>query len=185
MNKILMLNNTEVHYTVRKSKRAKRVALAVHADGGVVLTLPHTMLESVAEKFLREKSGWLLERLSFFKQFENTYLAKLGRKDYMQHKEKARALAVERVEHFNAHYRQNYNRISIRNQKTCWGSCSSKRNLNFNYKVLFLPEALRDYVIVHELCHLQELNHSIKFWELVARTIPDYKDRKKELDKIS
>jgi predicted metal-dependent hydrolase len=123
---------------------------------------------------------------SFYKQFTNTSIApvfskKLGRRDYLKHKESARALVAERVLHFNKIYQHSYNKIAIRNQKTRWGSCSSKGNLNFNYKILFLPEALRDYVIVHELCHLKEFNHSKKFWDLVAVAIPDHSEVRKEL----
>ena len=184
MTKAITIGNKEVSYKIKKSKRAKRVTLAVHADGAVVLTLPFRMTESAAEIFIHKKSRWLLEKLSFFEKFERTSLTKLGKEDYLKHKEFARTLAHERVEYFNQVYKQSYNRISIRNQKTCWGSCSSKRNLNFNYKIVFLPELLRDYVIVHELCHLQELNHSVKFWALVERVIPNYIEAKRTLQRI-
>jgi len=153
----------------------------VYGDGSVVVTLPHKLQENIAEAFINEKRKWLESKLSFYKQFANTNIAPLGKKDYSLHKEAARALAVERVEHFNKIYRHSYSKISIKNQKTRWGSCSSKGNLNFNYKILFLPEALRDYVIVHELCHLKEFNHSRKFWSLVSVTISNHYEVRKEL----
>jgi len=87
------------------------------------------------------------------------------------------------VEYFNAMYGLRCNRITIRNQKTRWGSCSRKGNLNFNYKIALLPQRLADYIIVHELCHLGEFNHSRKFWALVAQTMPDHVDLRKELKK--
>lgn len=96
---------------------------------------------------------------------------------YLDNKETARALIHERLEHFNKHYNFSYNRVAIRDQRRCWGSCSSKGNLNFSYKLLFLPACLRDYVILHELCHLRELNHSACFWETMAEVMPDYKSR--------
>lgn len=68
-----------------------------------------------------------------------------------------------------------YGRVTIKGQSTRWGSCSSQRNLNFNWRLMFAPQAAIDYVIIHELCHLQELNHSRRFWTLVARFCPDYK----------
>lgn len=69
-------------------------------------------------------------------------------------------------------------RIAIREQKTRWGSCSSKGNLNFNWKLIFKPPAAIEYVVVHELCHMIHLNHSPAFWNLVERYLPDYKQRR-------
>src|SRR3989344_4944712 len=93
---------------------------------------------------------------------------------YLLHKEHARALILGKVNHFSGLYGCTLNKIFIKNQRTCWGSCSKKGNLNFNYKILFLPEKAQDYIIVHEVCHLKEFNHSKRFWDLVAKTIPDY-----------
>lgn len=103
---------------------------------------------------------------------------------YLQNKEKARTLILERLDYFNKYYDFEYNRVSIRNQRTRWGSCSSKGNLNFNYKILFLPMQLADYIIVHELCHVKELNHSKNFWSLVQKTIPDYKQYRKHVKTV-
>ncbi len=111
-------------------------------------------------------------------------LTSFKRREYLQNKEKARILVHQKIEYFNNFYGYEFNRVSIKNQKTRWGSCSSKGNLNFNYRVLFLPEELCDYVIVHELCHLKELNHSKGFWELVSTTISNYKEKRKKLLKI-
>lgn len=105
-------------------------------------------------------------------------------KHYLEHKDMARALVHERLGFYNRYYGFAYNRVSIKNQKRCWGSCSSLKNLNFSYKVLFLPPCLRDYIIVHELCHLREMNHGADFWKLVEERIPDYKRRVKELKAI-
>lgn len=71
-----------------------------------------------------------------------------------------------------------YNNIAIRDQSTRWGSCSSKKNLNFNWRLIFAPEDILDYVIVHELCHLKEMNHSKKFWDLVGSIAPNYKQNR-------
>lgn len=94
---------------------------------------------------------------------------------YYRHKEQARMLVHQKLEHWNKFYNFSYQRVAIRNQRTRWGSCSSKGNLNFNYRIVFLPEPLQDYLIVHELCHLQEFNHSRAFWDLVEQTIPEYR----------
>jgi predicted metal-dependent hydrolase len=103
------------------------------------------------------------------------------KRDYDIHKESARVLVHRKLEQWNAHYRFAYKRVAIRNQKTRWGSCSTRGNLNFHYRILMLPEALQDYIIVHELCHLTHFNHSKKFWELVAEVVPDHALRRKSL----
>lgn len=105
-------------------------------------------------------------------------------KHYLAHKEPARAFIQARLQLWNQHYNFSYNRVAVRNQRRCWGSCTSLRNLNFSYRLLFLPEALADYVIVHELCHLEELNHSPRFWSLVAETLPEYKLLRKQLRQL-
>jgi predicted metal-dependent hydrolase len=108
-----------------------------------------------------------------------------GRKDYLLRKEEARALVHERLLHWNAQYKFKYNKVFIKNMWSRWGSCSKKGNLNFNYKILDLPPALQDYLIVHELCHLKEFNHGEKFWTLVERAIPDYKSARTRLRKTA
>lgn len=107
------------------------------------------------------------------------------RKDYVQHKEAARALVHEKLQFFNQHYKLVWGSVAVRNQKSRWGSCSKAGNLNFNYRIALLPPHLQDYIIVHELCHLQEFNHSSKFWRLVGETIPNPVLCKKELHEQS
>ena len=88
---------------------------------------------------------------------------------------------LDRVETFKSRLRFSYKAIKIKNQKTRWGSCSRNKNLNFNYKLIFLPKKQQDYIIIHELCHLKEFNHSRKFWSLVEKIMPDYLEIKNEL----
>jgi len=102
--------------------------------------------------------------------------------NYLKYKKAAAILVRERLEYFNQFYNYKWNRIAIRNQKTRWGSCSKAGNLNFNYKLALLPPKQADYIIIHELCHLREFNHSQRFWELVAITMPDYKEVRKDLN---
>ena len=74
-----------------------------------------------------------------------------------------------------------YDRITIRSQRTRWGSCSSRGNLNFNCLLMLAPEKVVDYVVVHELCHRKEMNHSPRFWAEVERILPDYRQSKRWL----
>ncbi|MBI5670562.1 MAG: M48 family metallopeptidase [Chloroflexi bacterium] len=87
----------------------------------------------------------------------------------------AKAYLLPRTAELARQHGFRYGKITIKGQSTRWGSCSSQRNLNFNWRLMFAPPAAMDYVIIHELCHLQELNHSRRFWSLVARLCPDYK----------
>lgn len=91
---------------------------------------------------------------------------------------------LERLEFWNRVYGFSWKSVAIRNQKTRWGSCSRRGTLSFNYRLILLAPELLDYVVVHELCHLKEFNHSRAFWELVGRGIPDWRARRAELKKI-
>lgn len=109
----------------------------------------------------------------------------MARRFTTQKKECSRILVENRLHYFNKFYNFKINRVAIKNQSTRWGSCSSKGNLNFNYKIIYLKPELADYLIVHELCHLGQLNHSKKFWLLVSKTIPNYVIINKELRKTN
>lgn len=161
--------------------------LVVFCDGSLVATIPQRIPEHFMENFIREKAQWILGKLLKFKNSEHVgsrILSKSGNREYLKNKSRALALAQERIGYFNKSYGYNFSKISIRNQKTRWGSCSMKGNLNFNWKIILLSESQRDYIIVHELCHLGEFNHSEKFWSLVGRTIPDYRELRKELKSL-
>ncbi len=106
---------------------------------------------------------------------------KIARRFTIKKREQARRFVENRISYFNKFYNFEINRVAIKNTSTRWGSCSSKRNLNFNYKIIYLRKELADYLIVHELCHLGQLNHSKKYWALVRQTIPNYVKINKEL----
>lgn len=105
-------------------------------------------------------------------------------KHYVAHKEAARVFVHERLKIVNQIYGFAYNRVAIRDQKSRWGSCSTKGNLNFNYRIQFLPLHLADYIIAHELCHLKEFNHGKGFWDLVTRAAPEHEKCCAELRKV-
>jgi len=166
-----------IAYTLKRFRRSKCMRIIVRSDGEVVVTSPLWVRVRDIEEFVHGKADWIKEKQSRAVRAPRVQ----SRAHYVAHKEQARALITQRVHELNAMYGFSFNAIAIRNQKTCWGSCSSKRNLNFNYRLLFLQAHLVDYVIVHELCHLKEMNHSRAFWNLVAQALPDYRSRRAEL----
>jgi hypothetical protein len=157
--------------------------IAVYCDGNLVVTIPQNINENIIENFILRKSQWIISKLEYFKNFSGHVFKKSSKKEYKEYKQKALVLVKSRIEYFNQNFEFKFNKINIKNQKTRWGSCSKRGNLNFNYKIVLLPERLADYIIVHELCHLKEFNHSQKFWNLVAEIIPDYLERRKDLKK--
>ena len=181
MKKEIELHKKKVEYTLKVSKRARRMRLAVYGDGAFVVTAPQFVGLSTVEQFILRKSQWVIDKIEYFKQFSGRVFVKDTKKEFALHKEAALALAVERMAHFNEVYQLSWGKVTIRNQKTRWGSCSKKGNINFNYKIALLPAHIADYIIVHELCHLKEFNHSRNFWNLVAQAVPNYLDVRKEL----
>jgi hypothetical protein len=185
MEKTIKLLNQNIIYTLRINKRSKHIRLAIHAGGSCVVTTPRYVPQFIIDRFLIGKSDWILNKIKHLSKFKPVIRKSKREKrlEYLKHKEKARQIALERLDYFNTYYGFKWNRVSIKNQKTRWGSCSRKGNLNFNYKIALLSEESADYIIVHELCHLKEMNHSRKFWDLVARTISNYLSIRKDLRK--
>jgi len=179
--KTFIKNNTVVSYTIKSRKGLRGVRIAVHTDQSVVVTKSKYLSESEVERLVQLKVDWILEKIDEMNKRPKKLLAHYSTKDFKEHKQNAYLLAHNRVLYFNKFYKHEVKSVTIRNQKTRWGSCSGKGNLNFNYKIVFLPEDLRDYIIVHELCHSKEMNHGKRFWALVSQTIPEYKQRINEI----
>lgn len=107
-----------------------------------------------------------------------------SKKKYELYKEVARALVHQKIAELNSHYGYTLNKIFIKNSRTRWGSCSSRGNLNFNYRIIFLRPELQDYLVAHELCHLAAFDHGPEFWGRVAEVVPDYKKLRHEIRRI-
>lgn len=176
-----------IDYRVLKSRRTKNLRITVKQTGECVVSAPRWVTENTIKQFVESKLDWVLKVLKNFKDKGflpyKTQTKKQKRAEYLRLKEEARVLVTAKLEFFNQYYNFKYNKVAIRAQSTRWGSCSGKANLNFNFKVALLSESLLDYIVVHELCHLKEFNHSKDFWSLVAETIPDFKERIGELKK--
>ena len=145
---------------IRKSSRAKRMSIAVHRDGSVVAVQPARVGLERFLKLLQEKFVWIEETLKKFNGRTSLISLRHSASERATLSRSARQIVEDRLIHFNQFYNFEYKRIAIRNQKTRWGSCSSRGNLNFNYRIALLQPELQDYLIVHELCHLKEFNHS-------------------------
>ena len=173
-----------MEYELIRSKR-KTLAIEIKKDGRVIVRAPMRVPMRDIERFINEKSEWIrvhrakvLERKA---QEESNPVPALTDAQLRGLKKRASIVISERVAHFAPLVGVDYGRITIRSQKTRWGSCSSKGDLNFNCLLLLAPPEVLDYVVVHELCHRKQMNHSPRFWAEVARIIPDYKTKVKWL----
>lgn len=185
MKNQIKLQNKKVDYLVRKSNRAKRLRLAIYCDGSFVVTVPNNFELKNVEEYILQKAQWVLDKLQIMKKRgKNKVFTKRSEREFQKIKNEALVFAQNKVEKFNEIYGFQFNKIAIKNQKTRWGSCSRKGNLNYNYKISLLPERLADYIIVHELCHLKEFNHGKKFWNQVERVLPDYRERIEEIKNL-
>ena len=139
------------------------------------------MSKAEIERFVASKADWINKHLEVAKQRQRVSVQPFTAAEIQQLADAALQDIPQRVRKYAAIIGVTVGRITIRNQKTRWGSCSSKGNLNFNCLLMLCPEEIRDYVVVHELCHRKELNHSTRFWNEVARVMPDYAVRRKWL----
>ncbi len=177
-------NSTEVfEVTLRRSRLSRHVRILISARGEITVTGPLRISKRFLLAVLEDKQAWVLAELRKLAQSGQLEKAKDDTGQYQKYKEQARKLAHEKLAYWNQFYGFTYGRVSIRNQRTRWGSCSARGNLSFHYKIALLPEALADYLIVHELCHLQAFDHSPRFWALVGKTLPDYQARRRALHK--
>ncbi len=167
-------------YTLKIQPRSNRVWLRVYRDGRVMVSVPSMLPKQEGEQFLREHLDWVKKKVSYAQSLTPKFKV-ISAGDYEAHKHQALELVQTKVAHFNEFYQHSFKTIRIKDQKTKWGSCSRQGNLNFNYKILFLPECMADYLVVHELCHLKELNHSRRFWCLVGQTVPNHADIRAEM----
>ncbi|HEV3244775.1 MAG TPA: M48 family metallopeptidase [Candidatus Paceibacterota bacterium] len=173
-----------ISYSLREHPRAKRINITVRRDGFVYVTKPRRISMRQVEAFIRECEQWIAQAQEKFSKLPKTSYIESSKKEYRKYKDAAHDLVARRVSHLNSFYRVPVSKIIIRNQKSRWGSCSHKGVLSFNYRIVFLPPRLADYLVVHELCHLREMNHSERFWTLVAKTIPDHRERRRELRRL-
>lgn len=174
-------------YELIRTKR-KTIAIQVRPDGHVVVRAPLRMSVLYIERFVRDHERWIEDHVrkaeAQSRQQAQDPVAPLTDEQLDTLKRRAKPAFAERTAHFAPLIGQSgvsYGRITIRAQKSRWGSCSAAGNLNFNCLLLLAPPAVLDYVVVHELCHRLHMNHSPRFWAEVERVMPGYRTEKKWL----
>lgn len=174
---------------------SSRRSLAIQIkEGQVIVRAPYGLSQKDSERFLIERQNWILQKLRESKNLTDALKKSAPDSGYTKLQEEAlekryRELAREYLEKRVLFYQSKtggiYTSITIRSQKTRWGSCSSRGTLSFNWRLILAPPLILDYVVVHELCHLKHMDHSPAFWNAVAQVMPDYKIRRKWLKQHS
>ena len=157
-----------------RSKRAKHVNISVKPFTGVRVAIPDGLSFKKAEEFVNTKTDWIQRHLFRMKLYEKESQLVLDTSVDVD-RVKAKRKLTRRLKHLALKHGFIYNRVFIRNQKTRWGSCSHKNNINLNMKIIRLPEELMDYVILHELTHIRFKNHSNDFWAELNRLVGNEK----------
>ncbi len=172
-----------IEYTLKRFKKSKSLKLMMRSNGEVLVTAPSRVSKKYIDNFVAERESWIKEKRETLDSLPQPHI-KTKPGDYKKYKQQALDLVKEKIERINKHYKFEYKNISIRDQKTRWGSCSSKKNLSFSYKLALVPDKYAEYVVIHELCHLKEMNHGPNFWKLVEETMSDYKKVQQELHNL-
>ena len=167
---------------IRRSNR-KTMALEVTHEAKVIVRAPYYIPLAEIERFVLDKAAWIEKSIAKVKKRKAECVAgpQLSEEDIARLTALAKDVIPAKVAYYAAIIGVTYGRITIRHQKSRWGSCSGKGNLNFNCLLMLAPEAVQDYVVVHELCHRKEMNHSDKFWREVEKILPDYRVQRKWL----
>ena len=170
-----------INYEIIRSKR-KTLAIYVRPDGSVDVRAPLKLSKQYIDTFVQAKSKWIDETRDRLAKLQSQQkMIRLSLKEENEYKKKALDYFNSRCSYFANKMGVVYGNIKVNKAKTRWGSCNAKGDINFAYRLIFTSEELIDYVIVHELAHLKEMNHSLRFWSIVENTMPDYKERRKEL----
>lgn len=165
----------EYNVEVRRSKR-KSAAIKITADMKIVVFVPLYVSDNEIERMVISKSKWIDEHMLKVQSTidERSKLEKITFEQVKELEDQAVEYIPKRVKYYAEKENFIYNKITIKNLVSRWGSCSTKGNLNFNCLLMLTPDYVIDYIVVHELCHLREMNHSEKFWAEVEKIMPDY-----------
>lgn len=153
----------------------KTMALQIARDLRVIVRAPYGIPQEMIDRFVADHRQWISVHLTQLQQQNQSMPERFSSEQLQALGNQALTDLPMRVQKYAPLVGVSYGRITIRNQKTRWGSCSGQGNLNFNCLLMLCPEEVRDYVVVHELCHRKEMNHSPAFWSLIEKVLPDYK----------
>jgi len=178
----LFLGTEEIVYSLKRSARARRLRLTLQGEGVLLVTIPMRVSVEQVEKLIREHADWILkQRARHLAQPRQVLPAVSDRAAYRLYKQQAETCVKEYLAMLEMKERLPRYTVTIKNHRTRWGSCSRVGSLNFNYRIALLPAELTEYIVVHEVCHLFEMNHSIHFWKRVQAFLPDYRERRLQL----
>jgi predicted metal-dependent hydrolase len=164
---------------IERSPRAKRISVSIRPFKGVRVAVPFGISFEAAQSFAQSKAGWIKKHLSKMERLEQR--AKTLAESALLDRSAARRRLSERLIQLARKHGFTYNRVFIKNQKTRWGSCSNKNNINLNINLVRLPQELIDYTLLHELVHTRIKNHSPAFWDQMDALLGDAKKIDKKL----
>ena len=169
-------------YTIIRSNR-RSLSITIDPDANLIVRAPRRMSDRTIAAFVVSKRDWIEKHMEKVRKraAKREEVPEFTEEERKALTKKARKMILEKVAYYAPIVGVTYGRIAIRKQRTVWGSCSSKGNLNFNYLLALMPDEVVDYVVVHELCHRKEMNHSPRFWAEVEKVIPDHKALRKWL----
>lgn len=171
-----------MEYTIIRSNR-RSLSITIDPDANLIVRAPRRMSDKTIAAFVVSKRDWIEKHMEKVRKraAKREEVPEFTEEERKALTKKARKMILEKVAYYAPIVGVTYGRIVIRKQRTVWGSCSSKGNLNFNYLLALMPDEVVDYVVVHELCHRKEMNHSPRFWAEVEKVIPDHKALRKWL----
>lgn len=162
----------DISYTLIRSSR-KSLSIVIKPTGAVEVRCPKRCSKREIDAFVVSKEAWIRKHLEIIAA--KPRISALSETELRELADQAAAVLPEKVRFFAGRIGVTYGRITIRCQRTRWGSCSARGNLNFNCLLMLCPDAVQDYVVIHELCHRKEMNHSSEFWAEVEKYCPDYR----------
>ncbi len=172
--KVYILSATDISYSITMTNRNRRMVISIREDK-VRVSAPKAYPVNQVKAFVESKRSWIIEQLAQTKNIQSRRREReLTDKEVISYKKLAREVFASKLEKYAKEMGLTYNSFRIKEQKTRWGSCSSKGNINLNWRLIQAPEEVINYVIVHELAHLRYMNHSHEFWQLVSQYSPDY-----------
>ena len=187
-----MNDGTGIEYQLIRSSR-KTVAIQVNRQGEVIVRAPRRCPKAYIDGFVTEKQAWIRRKQEEMQRQEeerqrvrsreggNAFMLPGTPEEEALYRAQAAEVFARKAAYYAARMGVTFHKITVRDQKTRWGSCSSKGNLNFNWRLVLAPVPVLDYVVIHELAHRREMNHSSRFWDIVGEMMPDYQIQRRWL----